>query len=55
MLDENDAEWNVEEEALVKADGTETLARLPGHVSYWFGWFAFHPDTRLFGEISSGS
>ncbi|MBT6681229.1 MAG: DUF3179 domain-containing protein [Chloroflexi bacterium] len=54
ILDESGVEWRVEEDTLIQSDGTETLARLPGHVSYWFGWFAFHPETELFGEISSG-
>ena len=51
VLDETGAEWRVEETALVRSDGAESLARLPGHVSFWFGWFAFHPDTELFGEV----
>ncbi len=55
VLDEDGAEWRVEETGLVKSDGTETLTRLPGHVSYWFGWVAFHPDTELFGEIVTGA
>lgn len=53
VLDEDGAEWRVEETALVKSDDGESLARLPGHVSYWFGWFAFHPDTELFGEVAT--
>lgn len=53
VLDETGSEWRVEEGALVKADGTESLTRLPGHVSFWFGWFAFYPDTELFGEVAS--
>lgn len=30
-------EWTVTEAALVGGDGTK-LARLPGHVAYWFAW-----------------
>ncbi|MEQ9332138.1 DUF3179 domain-containing protein [Thalassobaculum sp.] len=30
-------DWAVTEDALVAPDGTR-LARLPGHVSYWFAW-----------------
>jgi hypothetical protein len=53
VLDEDGVEWRVEETGLVKSDDTETLARLPGHVSYWFGWVAFHPETDLFGEVAT--
>lgn len=41
--------WQVTEEALVGPDGT-TLARLPGHLAYWFGWFAFFPNTEVYGS-----
>ena len=51
VLDETGTEWRVEETALVRADGAESLTRLPGNVSFWFGWVAFHPDTELFGEL----
>jgi len=20
-----------------------------GHLAYWFGWFAFHPETPVYG------
>jgi hypothetical protein len=39
--------WTVSEDALV-SDGGVTLARLPTHQAFWFGWFQFHPDTKLF-------
>lgn len=26
------------------------LARLGGHVSYWFGWYAFYPKTEVYTE-----
>ena len=29
--------WTVEEEMIVGPDGTR-LARVPGHVAYWFAW-----------------
>ncbi len=31
------ASWRIGEEALVGPDGT-TLARIPGHIAYWFAW-----------------
>lgn len=42
--------WRIEEEALVRASGGQRLPRLAGHLAYWFGWFAFHPDTPVYGR-----
>lgn len=41
--------WTVEEEALHSASpGRPRLLRFPGHRAYWFGWYAFFPDTSLY-------
>ena len=41
--------WHVTEEFLVNgADESEKFARIPTHMSFWFGWFQFHPDTELY-------
>ena len=49
VVDQNGQEWNVTEEALVNAaDSSQALARIPTHSSFWFGWFAFYPDTELY-------
>ena len=41
--------WQVTEEFLVNtADESEKLARIPTHMSFWFGWFQFHPGTELY-------
>ncbi len=48
LADERGRAWRVTEDALVGPDG-ERLARLPGHLAYWFGWFAFFPATELYG------
>lgn len=32
--------WEVTEEAIVANDGTK-LARVPGHIAYWFGWNSY--------------
>jgi hypothetical protein len=48
LLDERGREWRATEEALV-GPGGERLARLPGELAYWFGWFAFFPTTELYG------
>ncbi len=51
VVDSTGVEWRVTEEALVSAeDATQTLPRVPSHLSFWFGWFAFHPDTLVYGE-----
>lgn len=42
--------WRIEEDALVRAAGGARLPRLAGHLAYWFGWFAFHPDTPVYGR-----
>jgi hypothetical protein len=48
LLDEDGSEWQTTENALLSQDG-EKLARLPGHMAYWFGWFSFYPQTKLYG------
>jgi hypothetical protein len=46
--------WECGEEALTRKglDGetraSQALARVPGHRVYWFGWYAFFPDTELY-------
>lgn len=40
--------WQVTEAALI-GPGGETLPRINGHLAYWFGWYAFYPDTLLYG------
>ncbi len=41
--------WEVGEDALVGADG-QRLARLPGHVAYWFAQSGFKPGAEHFGD-----
>jgi hypothetical protein len=49
LTDQNDRRWRVAEEALVlMEDPSERLPRLPSRASYWFGWYAFHPDTQVY-------
>ena len=49
VYDDQGVAWTVTDDELVSStDETETLARLPAHVAFWFGWFAFHPDTQLY-------
>ncbi|MCI0395555.1 MAG: DUF3179 domain-containing protein [Chloroflexi bacterium] len=48
LLDSAGRAWQVTEEGLVGPDG-ETAPRIPGHLAYWFGWYAFFPDTLVYG------
>lgn len=47
LLDERGQKWHATEDALISGDG-EQLRRLGGHLSYWFGWFAFYPKTEIY-------
>ncbi|MEM9022223.1 MAG: DUF3179 domain-containing (seleno)protein, partial [Bacteroidota bacterium] len=46
LTDESGEQWTLEEPHLRSASG-RTLARLPAHRSFWFGWYAAYPQTRL--------
>jgi hypothetical protein len=47
LLDGQGNSWQVTEEALLGPDG-ESAPRLGGHLAYWFGWFAFFPNTLIY-------
>jgi hypothetical protein len=47
ILDEEGRPWQVTEEGLLGPDG-QTAPRLSGHLAYWFGWYAFFPETLLY-------
>ncbi|NIT79520.1 MAG: DUF3179 domain-containing protein, partial [Thermoplasmata archaeon] len=47
IIDDAGRSWRVTEEALVGPTG-EQLPRIPGHLAYWFGWFAFFPQTEVY-------
>lgn len=47
IVDEDGTHWQVTEGALVGPDGA-SLPRIPGHLAYWFGWYAFFPDTEVY-------
>ena len=57
VADADGGTWQVTEGFLVNtADESEKLARIPTHMSFWFGWFQFHPDTELVhGALAGGS
>ena len=54
LRDQQGRLYRLEEGQLV-GDGLEPLARVPGHISFWFGWYAFYPDTELYGSEAGGT
>ena len=54
LVDSDGGVWQVTEEHLVSAaDASHVLGRLPTHMSFWFGWFQFHPDTEIYSQGDS--
>ena len=52
LVDETGGRWRMEEEALVlEDDPSQRLPRIPSHMSYWFGWYSFYPDTDVYGLV----
>jgi hypothetical protein len=49
LIDSNGRTWKVTEDALVSPEG-ERAPRLGGHLAYWFGWYAFFPNTLLYEQ-----
>jgi len=52
LLDDAGRRWSIEEDALLDGAGAR-LERVPGIVSYWFAWQAFHPQTELYRPDAS--
>ena len=52
LRDQQGRAWQAGGDALVPAgDPSQRLERLPGHMAYWFGWFAFNPDTEVYSGV----
>jgi len=49
LVDDEGGRWRIEEDALIGPDGAR-LARLPGHIGYWFAWRNFNPDALVYGQ-----
>ncbi len=47
LIDSAGESWQPDEEKLQRKSDGSTLLRLPGHIAFWFGWYAFFPQTRL--------
>ena len=54
VTDSQGGRWTLTEDALTAADG-RTLARLPSHNVFWFGWYASYTHTRLVDESTEAS
>ena len=51
LVDQTGTEWIVHREKLTDAaDSSNVLKVVPSNVSFWFGWFAFHRGTELYGR-----
>ncbi|HUF79054.1 MAG TPA: DUF3179 domain-containing protein [Thermoanaerobaculia bacterium] len=53
LVDGQDRPWRQTETGLEPPAGAvdlEPLPRLPGHVTFWFGWFGFFPETEVYGS-----
>jgi len=48
LVDDAKDEWLIEEEKLTRLADHKELFRLPGHLAYWFGWYAFFPKTEIY-------
>ena len=48
LIDSDGDVWSLEEDGLSRASDGAALSRLRSFVAFWFGWYAFHPDTTLF-------
>jgi hypothetical protein len=45
LIDSEGMKWKLSEDRLKSGD--QTLARLPAHRAFWFGWHSAFPDTQL--------
>lgn len=47
LLDQDGSSWEISEDALLGPD-RKAFNRVNGHLAYWFGWFAFFPNTLIY-------
>ena len=45
---EDGSTWWIAEDVLAPDGGGDLLPRVPGHVAFWFGWYAFYPETTVY-------
>jgi hypothetical protein len=51
LFDDMNQSWHITEEYLEQPDSSKRLARLSGHLAFWFGWYAFFPHTEVFAPM----
>jgi uncharacterized protein DUF3179 len=53
LRDESGRGWRITEEALLPdaeaPEASPRLDRVPGHLSLWFAWYGFFPQTEVYG------
>ena len=54
VLDAEGREWRVTESHLIGPDD-QRRPRIAGHLAYWFGWYAMHPETELYDGVAAES
>ena len=47
---ETGTRWNIEGKAEEGMLAGKALDRLDAHLSQWYGWFAYFPDTTIYGH-----
>ena len=45
---EDGSTWWIGEDGLAPDGHGSPLPRVPGHVAFWFGWYAFYPETTVY-------
>ncbi len=48
LVDNHGNMWQVYEDSLVNTDHSVRLGRYPGHLAYWFAWYEFFMDTKIY-------
>ena len=48
LVDGENNEWILDEHRLIRLKNQQELFRLPGHLAYWFGWYAFFPNSEVY-------
>jgi hypothetical protein len=48
LVDSEQNEWLLSEEKLLRVKDQQALLRLPGHLAYWFAWYAFFPNSEAY-------
>jgi len=47
LKDQTGRIWKVQDDSLT-SDSEKPLPRIPGHISLWFAWYGFFPQTELY-------